>query len=160
MALGAVLLDIDGTLIDSNDAHARSWVETLAEFGYQVSFARVRELIGKGGDKLLPEVTGLQDDTAESKRISEQRRKRFLTRYVPALRPFPRAADLLRRMRADGLRLVVATSANDEELKVLLRVAGVQDIVDGATSSDDAERSKPDPDIVCAALRRTGRPAS
>ena len=156
----AVLIDVDGTLVDSNDAHARSWVDVLAECGHPTSFERVRPLIGMGGDKLLPAVSGVSEDSPEGKRISERRREVFLTRYLPALRAFPRAADLLRRMRADGLKLVVATSANDEELRPLLRVAGVEDLIDGATSSDDAERSKPDPDIVAAALQRSGAPAA
>ena len=155
----AVLLDIDGTLIDSNDAHARSWVETFAEFGYDVSFETVRPLIGKGGDKLLAETVGVEEDSDEGKRMSKRRRERFLADYLPTLRPFPKARTLVERMRADGLTVVVATSANEDEMTPLLERAGVADLVEAATSSSDAERSKPDPDIVKAALDRGGHPA-
>jgi HAD superfamily hydrolase (TIGR01509 family) len=150
----AVLLDVDGTLVDSNDAHARAWVEALAEFGHQVPFEKIRRTIGKGADKLLPETIGVNKDSSEGKRISERRAKIFMTRYLPNIRPFPDVRALLERMRSDGLRLVVATSAQDEEMDALLEVAGVADLLKRKTSASDAEHSKPDSDIVKAALQR------
>ena len=152
--LRAVLLDIDGTLIDSNDAHARAWVDTFAEFGYQVPFERVRPLIGMGSDKLLPASVGIEKESDEGKKLIERRTKIFLKRYVPTLRPFAQVRELLERMRTDGIRLVVATSANEEELDALLGVAGVGDLLYEATTSSDAKASKPEPDIVEAALER------
>ncbi len=150
----AVLLDIDGTLIDSNDAHAEAWVDVLSNFGYAPRFSEIRRLIGKGGDKLLPEVTKIESTTTLGKLISEQRTERFLKRYAPRLKPFPHARELLERLRNDGRRLVTATSANSDELAVLLRVAGIEDLIFQRTSSSDAKESKPDPDIVEAALDR------
>jgi HAD superfamily hydrolase (TIGR01549 family) len=150
--LRAVLLDVDGTLVDSNDAHAHAWVDAFAEFERTVPFERVRPLIGKGGDKLMPEVIGIESDSPEGRRIDEQRTKIFRERYLPKLEPFPRAAELLARMRSDGLRLVVATSAKKEEMDALLEICGASTLVHGRTSSDDAEQSKPDRDIVVAAL--------
>lgn len=150
----AVLLDIDGTLIDSNDAHAEAWVDVLSSFGYSPRFSEIRRLIGKGGDKLLPEVTNVESTTTLGKLISEQRTERFLTHYAPRLKPFPRARELLERMRDDGYRLVTATSANSDELATLLRVIGIEDLIYQRTSSSDAKDSKPDPDIVKAALER------
>jgi len=155
-----VLLDIDGTLIDSNDAHARAWVASLAEFGYAVSFERVRPLIGKGGDKILPELVGLDPESTEAQRMSEVRGEMFRTRELPHLAATPGARDLLLRLRADDHELSVATSASAADLKATLEQAGVADLIETATSSDDAERSKPDPDIVRAALQRSRRPAS
>jgi HAD superfamily hydrolase (TIGR01509 family) len=155
-----VLLDIDGTLIASNDAHARAWVASLAEFGYTVSFERVRPLIGKGGDKILPELIGLDADSSEAKRMSEVRGEMFRTRELPHLTATRGARDLLQRFRADGYELSVATSAKAADVKATLEQAGVADLIETATSSDDAERSKPDPDIVQAALERSRRPAS
>jgi HAD superfamily hydrolase (TIGR01509 family) len=154
--LRAVILDVDGTLIDSNDAHARAWVDACGEQGYPVDFAEVRRLIGMGGDKVLPALTGLEEDSAPGKRITERRGALFRERYLAGLRPFPGARALLERFRADGLVLAVATSASQEDLKPLLEQAGVADLMDEATSSDDAEESKPDPDIVRAALERAG----
>jgi len=155
-----VLLDIDGTLIASNDAHARAWVASLAEFGYVVSFERVRPLIGMGGDKLLPELVGLDPESTEAQRMSEFRGELFRSRELPHLEATPGARDLLLRFRADGYGLSVATSASATDVQATLEQAGVADLIETATSSDDAERSKPDPDIVRAALRRSRRPAS
>lgn len=154
MPLRAVLLDIDGTLVDSNDAHARAWVEAFAEFGRQIPFERIRPLIGKGGDKLMPEVSGLDSESGEGKRISARRSEIFKERYLPKLTPFPHAKELLERMRAEGLTLVVATSAKKEEMDPLLEICSASELVTRRTSSDDAENSKPDGDIVAAALGR------
>lgn len=156
----AVLLDIDGTLIDSNDGHARAWVAAFAEHGYVVPFARVRPLIGKGGDKLVPELTGLAPDSGDATRLGETRATIFRTRELAALRPTPGARALLEHLRARGMRLVVATSAPADEVDALLAQAGVADLIDRAASSDDAESSKPDPDIVIAALRKAKSHAS
>ena len=152
--LKAVLLDVDGTLVDSNDAHAQAWSEVLEENGYPSSFERVRELIGKGGDKLLPEITGLSHDSHEGKRLTKARAALFSRVYLPHLRPFPQAEALLRRLHELDLELVVASSANDDELRPLLEVCGALPYLQHQTSSDDAERSKPDPDIVQVALRK------
>jgi HAD superfamily hydrolase (TIGR01509 family) len=152
--LRAVILDVDGTLVDSNDQHAQAWVDTLAEFGRPVEFAKVRRLIGMGGDKLLPEVTGISTDAPDGQRISKRRKEIFHQRYLASIVPFPKVRELLERMKAAGLRLVVATSAEQEQLEPLLRIAGVTDLLEDKTSSSDAENSKPDPDIVQAALRK------
>src|SRR5262245_35130224 len=139
-----VLLDVDGTLVDSNDAHARAWVEALAEVGLRVDFPKVRSLIGMGGDKLLPRVTRIGADTPAGKKIVARRKQLFLERYLPAVRAFPRARDLLQHMHERDLQLVVATSAQEDELKALLQICGADKLIDAKTSSDEAERSKPD----------------
>ena len=155
----AALLDVDGTLVDSNDAHARAWVEVLAEDGYEVPFAQVRRLIGKGGDKLVPEVTGRRDEDW-TKQLGERRQRIFFDRHLASIEPFPRVRELLQCMKASGLALVIATSANEEELERLLDIAGVADLLDEQATKDDAKRSKPDPDIIGAALKRAGVDAS
>jgi HAD superfamily hydrolase (TIGR01509 family) len=154
-----VLLDIDGTLVDSNDAHALAWVDALTEAGHRVTFEQVRSLIGKGGDKLLPEVTGIAKDSSEGKKLSERRSHIFKKRYLPQLRPFPKASALLERLHQDGLRLVAATSAQEDEMDALLKITEAPHLFFRATSSSDAPRSKPDPDIIEAALEKAGRPA-
>ena len=154
MGVEAVLLDIDGTLVDSNDAHANAWVDVGREFGYAISFDEVRWLIGMGGDKVLPEVTGLQEDSAQGKKILERRGQIFRECYLPELKPFDGARALLERMSDDGYQLVVATSASEADLRGLLQQAGIADLIDTAAHSDDAEESKPAPDIVHAALAR------
>ncbi|VTU00448.1 hydrolase : Uncharacterized protein OS=Sorangium cellulosum So0157-2 GN=SCE1572_50600 PE=4 SV=1: HAD_2 [Gemmataceae bacterium] len=154
----AVLLDIDGTLVASNDAHARAWVKALAETGREVPFAAVRPLIGMGGDKLLPRVSDLEADRGEGKRVSDRRAQIFLTEFVPHLRPTPGVERLLRELTERDVRLVVATSATKGELEPLLRVCGADRWIESATSSDDAEESKPDPDILHAAIEKLGLP--
>ena len=155
-AIDAVLLDVDGTLLDSNDAHAQAWSDTLREAGYEIGSETVRPLIGMGGDKVLPKLTGLDAEEGEGKRLVERRKEIFAKEYLPAVRPFPGARELLDRMRADGLRLVVATSAGDEELRGLMHALGAEWLLEEATTSSDAERSKPDPDIVRVAIDKTG----
>lgn len=156
MPLRAILLDIDGTLIDSNDAHAHAWVDAFAEAGVTVPFEKVRKLIGMGGDKLMPEVSGIEEETPEGKRISERRKAIFMAKYLPHIHACPGTRALLDRLEAAGLKLVVATSAKSDELSGLLEVAEAPELEESATSSDDAENSKPDPDIVEAALERAG----
>lgn len=153
-ALEGVLLDVDGTLIDSNDAHARSWSEALRRFGRDVPPERVHPLIGMGGDKLLPELLGVDAESEDGKRFAELRAKIFLERYLPTLRPTPGARELVERLRREGLRLVVATSARSSELRAMLRQVGLEDLLERKTSASDAESSKPDPDIVQAALTK------
>lgn len=150
----AVLLDIDGTLIDSNDAHAHAWVETGKEFGHDIEFDHVRWLIGMGGDKVLPEVTGLEEESDVGEKILARRGEIFREKYLPTLRPFEGVRELLQEIAQDGMKLVVATSASEEDLQGLLKQAGIEDLIDKAANSDDAEESKPAPDIVEAALRR------
>ncbi|HMJ11266.1 MAG TPA: HAD family hydrolase [Polyangiaceae bacterium] len=159
-ALRGVLLDIDGTLLDSNDAHAQSWVETFEEFGHTVRFEDVRRLIGMGGDRLLPKLTGIEEESEIGQRISKHRRSRFLRSHLPSLRPFPKVRELLKELCNRNLVLVIATSAGPQELEPLLQQAQIADLIDEKTSSGDAEESKPAPDIVEAAVKRSGfRPA-
>ncbi len=154
-----VILDVDGTLVDSNDAHAKSWVEAMAEHGYTVPFAKVRQLIGEGGDKVLPETIGVQDESDEGKQISSRRGEIFKERYLPSVRAFPSAQKLLDHMRARGLKLAVASSAKPDELRALLQIVGAADLIEEKSSSKDAKNSKPDPDIMQVTMEKIGLPA-
>src|SRR5262249_8777161 len=146
-AIEAVLLDIDGTLLDSNDAHAQAWSDAFREAGLEIGSEKGRPLIGMGSDKLLPQVTGSEAEGGEGKRLVERRKEIFAKEYLPVVRPFPKARELLERMRDDGVKLVVATSASDDALRGLLAALGAEWLIDDKTSSSDANRSKPDPDI-------------
>lgn len=151
-----ILFDIDGTLVDSNDAHARAWVTAFAEAGMTVDPAKVRRAIGMGGDKLMPEVSGIEEDSPRGEQISRRRSEIFKTDLLPGLQPFRDAGRLVAALKDRGFTLVAASSARREELKTLLQIAGVDALLDDSTSSDDAEGSKPDPDIIQAALQRAG----
>jgi HAD superfamily hydrolase (TIGR01509 family) len=154
--LRGVIFDIDGTLVVSNEAHARSWVETLSEAGYDVPFDVIWPMIGMGGDKLLPAATGIAADSTLGEQLSDRRWEIFQSKFLPTLRPTDGARALVERIRKDGLMTIVATSAEGDELDALLDVAGVRELMDATTSSSDAAESKPDPDIVQAAVRKSG----
>lgn len=156
--IDAVLLDVDGTVIDSNGAHAETWAEALREHGIDRKPDQVRPLVGMGADKLLPEIAGIEADSSRGRAIAA-RKKTLFTARLPHLEPTPGARALIAYLHDLGKRIVVATSADDVEMRALLERAGVADLIDHHTSKKDAERSKPDPDIVAAALRRAQAPA-
>jgi len=156
----AVIFDVDGTLVDSNDAHAHAWVQALTESGRRVEFSRVRPLIGMGGDKLIAQLTGLSIDSPEGQAIAARRREIFSRDHLPTLKPTRGAHALLEWLRDDRKTLLVASSAEDDELQKLLEVAGASRLIESAASSDDADRSKPDPDIVHAAITRAKVPVA
>lgn len=151
-----VLLDMDGTLVDSNDAHARAWHRAFADNGQQIPYDEIRRHMGMGGDNLLPALLGIEKESALGTKISERRSEIYRNESLPHIRPFPEIRPLLERMREAGLRLAIATSSPDEELDPALDIAGIRDLLEEKTSADDAESSKPDPDIVHAALDRLG----
>jgi HAD superfamily hydrolase (TIGR01509 family) len=150
----AVLLDVDGTLVDSNDAHAHAWEAAFAAHGFIVDFGQVRRCIGMGGDKLMPAVSGVEDDSAAGVAIAKRRSEIFAEQFLPHLRPFRDAGRLVGELKGRGLTIVAASSAKRDELQPLLAVAGAEALMDATTSSDDATNSKPDPDIITAALKR------
>ncbi len=155
-----VLVDVDGTLIDTNDAHAHAWVAAFAESGRNVSFDTVRPLIGMGGDQLLPRVVGISKETDEGKTIADAWTRIFRERYLPTAEPFPGAADLLRHIHHQGIKLVAATSGEEDLADALLEKVGVRDLLAERTSSADAKHSKPAPDLIEAALKKAGAEAA
>ncbi|RYF41701.1 MAG: HAD family hydrolase, partial [Cytophagaceae bacterium] len=151
----AVLFDIDGTLIDSNGAHTRAWVQTLHHHGRSVSYRQMRSLIGKGSDKVFGEILGIKSESALAKQITKDRTQLLMSSFIRNLDPTPGARLLVQRLRSEGLRLVIASSSG-EELPALLEQAGLRDLLDTAVSSDEAKESKPDGDIINVALQKAG----
>jgi HAD superfamily hydrolase (TIGR01549 family) len=152
----AAIFDLDGTLIDSVDLHALAWHEAMVRFGHDVSFEQARSQIGKGGDKLIPEFLSGDEQRDHGKELEEWRGNRFKTEYLPLVRPFSVVPDLLRRVRNAGLRIAIGSSAKKEELNKYLDIARIADLVDMTTSSEDAEQSKPAPDIFEIVLKKLG----
>lgn len=148
-----VVFDVDGTLIDSNDAHARAYVDALRAHGLTADPAHVRRLIGMGGDKVLPEIAGVAEESALGQSIA-RRKKEVFEALLADLQPTTGAREFVAYLREAGVALVIATSAGGDELDALLERAGVADLFPVRTSKDDASSSKPDPDIVAAALAR------
>lgn len=153
-----VILDVDGTLVSSNDAHARAWVDVATERGVTVPLERVRSLIGMGSDKLVPGLFGIAPDDPETERIASRRAEIFRVAYLPHVRATRGAKALVDKLAADGIEVVVATSARSDELAALLAIARVPALAEHATTADDVERSKPDSDLIRAALARLGTP--
>jgi HAD superfamily hydrolase (TIGR01509 family) len=153
MRARAALLDVDGTLVDSNDLHVEAWRQAFRRHGKDVSREELRGQMGKGGDLIVR--TFLSEDEARrfGGAVEELHVEIFVRDYQPRERALPGVRALLERMKAEGLSLVLATSAGDEELGGHLRVLGIDDLLDHRTGADDAERSKPCPDIFRAALR-------
>jgi HAD superfamily hydrolase (TIGR01549 family) len=150
----AIIFDVDGTLVDTVDLHAASWAETLRHFGRDVTHEEVRRQIGKGGDQLMPVFLPPEVVERRGEEIESFRKDLYMREYIGKARPFPGVPELFRRIRAAGQRVVLASSAKGEELEHYKRLAGIAELLDGATSADDAERSKPFPDIFLAALDR------
>jgi HAD superfamily hydrolase (TIGR01549 family) len=152
--LHAVIFDVDGTLVDSNDLHARAWQEAFAHFGVDLPFERVRSQIGKGGDQLVPSLLSPNQVAHFGKELEQYRSELFKKKYLHQVRGFPSVRELFQRILAEHRKIALASSAKKDELEVLKRAAHIEDLIDEETSSDDADKSKPHPDIFQAALDR------
>lgn len=153
MALKAVLLDMDGTLLDSNSFHAESWVRTLNHFGFAATFEAVVKQIGKGGEYLLPMFVPEDKLKRMEKEINAYRKRLFHREYIDRIVPFADARRLLEMMRTRGLRIAVATSGEKDDLEAFKTLLKIHDLVEEDVTADDAERPKPEPDIFEAALK-------
>ena len=156
----AVVFDVDGTLVDSVDQHARAWQDALADFGIRCSFEEARAQVGKGADQILPVFMPEERARSQGDEIVAHRLKIFRSKYLPELKPFPCVRELFERIHARGVCIALASSAKAEELDGYVRLIHVEGLVDVQISSNDAKRSKPYPDIFLAALERLdGAPA-
>ncbi len=153
-----VIFDVDGTLVDSVDEHAEAWRRAFIEFGRDVPFAHVRSQIGKGADQLVPVFFNDEELARFGKELDEYRSQLFLKDFLPKIRPFPKVRELFQRLRKEGRRVALASSAKEEELKHYVKLCRIDGLFEEATSKDDVEKSKPHPDIFAAALQRLGNP--
>jgi HAD superfamily hydrolase (TIGR01549 family) len=150
----AVIFDIDGTLVDTVDLHAQAWKEAFKRYGKDIPFAQIRHQIGKGGDQLMPVFFSREELDEFGEEMEEYRSELFKRDYLPRARAFPKVRELFERIKADDKRIALASSAKEEELAAYKRIARIEDLVEEESSADDAERSKPHPDIFEAALER------
>src|SRR5215210_1842163 len=111
----AVIFDIDGTLVDSVDLHAQAWKETFKEYGKDIPYQQVRRQIGKGGDQLLPVFFSHEELEEFGAEMEESRSKLFKREFMPRVRPFPMVRELFLKLKADGKRTALASSAKEEE---------------------------------------------
>ena len=150
----AVIFDIDGTLVDSVDLHARAWQEAFAHFDKNVEYDAVRSQIGKGGDQLIPVFLSKEEQERFGRQLDDYRGKLFKSQYLSQVKPFPRVRELVERVKNEGKQVALASSAKEDEVEIYKRIAHIEDLIEKQTSSDDAENSKPHPDIFEAALQR------
>ena len=151
-----ILFDIDGTLVDSNEAHAQCWLQAFTHFGKELPYEVVRHQIGKGGDLLVPDLLNAREMRRFGEQLKKYRSTLFREKYMPRVEPFPRMRRCLEELRRLGFRLALASSSDEEEVEYYTQLLGVGDLLEGSTSKGDAELSKPSPEIFRAALERAG----
>jgi HAD superfamily hydrolase (TIGR01549 family) len=156
MLLQAALFDIDGTLVDSNDLHARCWIEAFAKFGKRFEWDVVRRQIGKGGDLLVPDLLNAREMRRFGEQLQEYRTALWKEDYMPRVEPFPFARKVLESLDGRGVKLALASSSNADEVAYYTQLIGVGDLLEASTSKSDVGISKPSPEIFRAALERTG----
>jgi len=151
----AILFDLDGTLVDSNNFHVLAWAEAFHAAGHDFRLKQLHDQVGQGADNyvraLLPDVSD-----REAERLGDEHRRLYQQHYAQRVKPFPGAQALLRRCREQGLKVMLATSASKEELERNLDLLDIRDAVDGWTSADDVGCTKPCPDVFATAARKAG----
>ena len=150
----AFIFDLDGTLVDSNDQHVDSWDHAFQHFGKRFARAQLRAQIGKGSDKYLPEFLSPEEIKRFGKELDDYRSELFKTEYLPRVRPFPRVRELFQQIRDSGEEIVLATSGKKSETRHYVDLLGIGDLLSGKTTAEDADESKPEPDILEAALQK------
>ncbi len=151
-----VIFDVDGTIVDSVDLHAQAWQEAFKKFGREVPFEKVRHQIGKGGDQLMPVFFSKEELERFGKEMEEYRGEIYKRDHLSRVTGFPKVRELFERIRRDDKRIALASSAKKDELEVYKEIARISDLIEAETSADDAEKSKPHPDIFEVALKRLG----
>ena len=152
----AAIFDIDGTLLDSVDLHAEAWRQIFLRYDKDVPFADIRRQIGKGGDQLLPVFFSEEELEKHGDAMEKERGKLFKKEFMPRVKPFADVRPLFERMKRDGIKLALASSAKKDEVKHYAGLLGIEDLIHAGTSTDDAENSKPHPDIFEAAMQKLG----
>ncbi|HVE45495.1 MAG TPA: HAD family hydrolase [Acidimicrobiales bacterium] len=143
-----ILVDVDGTLVDTNYFHAVAWWRAFRDIGEAVPMSKIHPLIGMGSDQLVHRLIGRESEEASDAH------SRHYEPFKKEIIAFPKAADFLAELSSRGARVVLATSSDEEDLKRLREAVGADDSIDDAISKGDVEQSKPSPDIFEAALKR------
>jgi HAD superfamily hydrolase (TIGR01549 family) len=151
----AAILDVDGTLVDTNYHHALAWSRAFRAHGIVLPLWRLHRHVGMGGDKYVAAVAG--DDV--ERRLGDELRddwKRLFDELIGEVEPLSGAGELVADLKERGHRVVLASSSIEEHLQAFLDKLDVRDLTDGWTTKEDVEASKPDPDLVEAALEKAG----
>ncbi|RDV43539.1 HAD family hydrolase [Leifsonia sp. ku-ls] len=154
MTISAVLFDVDGTLVDSNFLHVDAWSRAFEELGAPVDAWRIHRAIGQDSARLLESLAGDRDEEWTSR--AKDLHSRYYKEQAGRLHAFGRAAELLRELSSRGIRVVLATSAPEDELEMLMEVLDAGDAIHATTNADDVATAKPEPGIIEVALERAG----
>jgi HAD superfamily hydrolase (TIGR01509 family) len=149
----AVIFDLDGTVVDSNDLHVEAWAEAFHEYGKDFPAEELHRQIGKGGDKYLPEFLSERELRDFGKELEQFRGDLFKRKYIERVRPFPKVKELFERIRDDGKRIALASSGNETEVEHYVKLAVLGELIESRTSKSDVEHSKPSPDVFTRALQ-------
>jgi len=148
----AVIFDVDGTLVDSNDLHATSWKETFEHYGKEVAYGELRAQIGKGADQYMPVFWSADDLERFGKEMAQYKDQLFLKKYLSRTKPFPGAKELIRRIHDEGKQVALASSSKSEVIDYYIGLLGIKAFINLHTTADQAKRSKPYPDIFAVTV--------
>jgi HAD superfamily hydrolase (TIGR01509 family) len=157
MRLNAIL-DVDGTLVDTNYHHALAWHRALRAHGHQIQMWKVHRHIGMGGDQILDSLIGEKAAAAQGDEIREAEAEAY-GELIEEVEPLEGARDLIAKLKDEGSTVILASSAKEDEVEHYLDLLEARDLVDDWTTSADVESTKPDPDLVHAALDKAGNDA-
>ena len=150
----AIIFDLDGTLVDSVDYHTEAWVKAFQKYGYDFSFAKLRQQIGKGSEYIVGDLLPPKEAEKLESDIAQYRKKYYQNNLLKKVKSFPKVKELFQKIKADKIKIVLASSARKETIAYYKQLLEIEDLIDGATSTDDVEKSKPEPDIFAAALEK------
>ncbi len=152
---GAILFDVDGTLVDSTYHHALAWQRAFVRVGTPVPLWRIHRAIGMGGDRLVAHVAGQSVEDRQGEEVRTAWREEFAQIRSEVL-PLPGAAELVRKAAKEGYRVALASSGDPEFSREFMELLGLADDVDLLTTSEDADASKPHPDLLEVTLGKLG----
>ncbi len=150
----AIIFDVDGTLVDSVDYHAEAWVKAFKEYGYDFAHDTLRQQIGKGGSFIISDLLSPSEAEKLDSDITQYRKQYYQDNLLEKIQPFPKVKELFAAIKDDGIKIVLASAAREETIAHYKKLLDIEDLIDGATSTDDVEQSKPEPDIFLAALEQ------
>ncbi len=155
MTRPAAILDVDGTLVDTNYQHAIAWYRAFRQHGVVLPIWRIHRHIGMGGDQLVESLTDAKTDEEKGDDIRSAEKALYMA-LIEEVEPLEGARELIERLKDDGRTVVLASSAKEDEVEHYLDLLDARELADAWTTSGEVERTKPYPDLVNAALERAG----
>ena len=150
--LKAFIIDIDGTLVDSNALHVQSWDRAFRHFGKTFPIEALRDQIGKGSDQYIPEFLTPDEIERFGKQLDDYRSEIFREEYLPKVKPFPKVRVMFQRIKEDDKQIVLASSGKEKDTRYYIDLLKIDNLIDGCISGDETVHSKPEPDVFIACI--------